>query len=381
MLERKSTLNKKKIFIIILSIGVFSYFCTGLKDEQPAEELEIVAGFGVDSETKGETDTIFIAPSSVYIFEENEKMSSTLRTGIGETPAKTREDRQLISNKQYILGLEKIYLISESVTTAGLTNTIEILFRNSYTNDSGYVAICKKKPAEIFKLKIVGYPSSADYLEGMLKNAKYYNFFSNYYKISDVFLNLDAEGKNVILPYIDEVNKELKITGLCLFKKDKLIGNLNMQDSKALNMLSDTNGKGLVSLILSPAKHLDYYATVKRRVKVYKSGNNYKYVIDLKFTGDIVSNSIYTKLQSNATINNEVQAELEKSIKESCEHFVDKLKHQYKVDALSLGEYAVAKYGRGKSIDWDEVFSNADIEINVKVQIDRSGRGEYYLEK
>jgi Ger(x)C family germination protein len=374
-------LNKRKIFIIILCIGIFSYFCTGLKDEQPAEDLEIVAGVGVDSQGKGETDTIFVAPSSVYIFEEDEKISSSLRTGIGKTPADTREDRQLTSNKQYILGLEKIYLISESMCISGLTNPIEILFRNSNTNDNSYVAICKKKPEEIFKLKIQGYPSSADYLEGMLKNAKSYNFFSTHYKISDIFLDLDDEGKNIIIPSIDEVNNELKITGLCLFKKDKLIGNLDIGDSKALNMLSDTDGKGIVSLILSPDKHLDYYATVKRRVKAYKLGNNYKYSIDLKFVGDIISNSIYNKLQSKATINNEVETALEKSIKEYCQHFIDKLKHQYKVDALSLGEYAVAKYGRGKSIDWDEVFTNADIEINVKAQMDRTGRGEYFLEK
>ncbi len=215
----------------------------------------------------------------------------------------------------------------------------------------------------------------------MLINAKYSNFFSTYYKISDIFLNLDAEGKNILLPAIDEVNKKLKITGLCIFKKDKMIGSLNMLDSKAINMLCDTNGKGIVSLALSPEKHLDYYATVKRKVTVSKQGNHYKYVIDLKFMGDIVSNTIYTKLQSKTTINDEVQTELEKTIKQSCEAIVDKLKHQYKVDALSLGQYAVAKYGRGKSIDWDEVFTNADIEINVKVQLDRTGRGEYSLEK
>jgi len=374
-------LNKKNFFIIILCIGVFSYFCTGLKDEQPAEDLEIVSGFGVDAEGEGETDTVFVAPSSVYTFEEGDKISSSLRTGTGKTPAKTKEDRQLISNKRYILGLEKLYLVHDSVASAGLITAIEVLFRNSYTNDNAYVAVSRKKPAEIFKLKVLGYPSSADYLEGMLKGAKSFNFFSSYYRLSDILLNLDAEGKNIIIPSIDEVNKELKITGLCLFKKDKMIGTLNMEESKTLNMLSDTDGKGLVSLILSPAKHLDYYAKVKRNVKVYKSGNNYKYVIYLKFTGDIESNSIYTKLQSKATINDEIQTELEKTIKESCDRFIDKLKHQYKVDALSLGEYATAKYGRGKSIDWDEVFTNADIEINVKVQIDRTGRGEYFLEK
>lgn len=356
-----------------------------LKGELPAEDLEIVSGFGADIKENGKSDIISVAPSSVYTFEEGEKVVSELRTGISETPAGTREDRQLISNKQYVLGLEKLYLFSESLASKGLIVPIEIFFRNPYTNDNASVAICSSKPEEILKSSVPGYPSSADYIDGMLKNAKLYNFFPSAYKISDIFLNLDTEGKNIIIPFINEptdrVDSKFRIAGLCLFKKGKMIGKLNMQDSKSLNILRKTDGKGLVSLVQKPyTKHLEYYAKVKRKVKVYKIGDRYKYVINLQFKGDIVSNSIYSTLKTKTSTLNEVQANLEKNIKQSCKYIINKLKTQYRVDALDLGQYAAAKYGREKGIDWDDVFTNADIEVNVKVKIDKIGRGGYFLE-
>ncbi|AKA68028.1 Ger(x)C family spore germination protein [Clostridium scatologenes] len=373
-------MNKKKFLVIILLIGVFSYLWVGLKGEQPAEDMEVVIGFGADQEKKGKEIT-YIAPSSIYTFEEGEKVSSSIREGKGITPARTRENRQITSNKRYILGLEKVYIIGEAIADYGIQNTIEIFFRNSYTNDNGYMAVCNGKPKDILKLKIIGYPSSSDYIQGMIKNAKYYNFFSSNYKISDVFLSIAAEGKNVNLPYIDLVNNELKINGLSVFKKYKMVGKLDIDDARILNMLSETDGRGIITVRANSNDYLDYYAKVKRHVNVYKNGDQYKYIIDLKFTGDIVSDTLYGKDEINNKINNEIKKEIEESIKKSSYYLIDKLKKEYKVDSLQLGQYAAAKYGRGKEIDWDEVFTKAEIEVKAKVQIDRRGRGDYLLKK
>lgn len=373
-------MNKKKYLIIIVCIGILSYFWSGLKGEQPAEDSEVVSGFGVDLEKTGK-EMLYIAPSSVYTFEEGERVSSSIRLGEGITPARTRENRQIISNKRYLLGLEKAYIFSDSMVSLGIRNPIEIFFRNYNTNDNGYAVVCNGKPEEILRFKVPGYPSSADYIEGMLKNAKYYGFFSSKYKISDIFLNLASEGRNINLANIDIINNQLKITGLCIFKSDKMIAKLNMEDSKILNMLSDTDGKGIVSYRETPTEYVEYYGKVKRHVSVKKIGNSYKYDIDLKFIGDIVSDTIYANLANNAYVNNEIQTKLEKDIEHSCNSLIKKLKEQYKVDALQLGQYAAAKYGREKEIDWDDVFSKADIKVNVKVKIDRTGRGNYLLKE
>lgn len=371
-------MNKRTYLVIILCFGLFAYFSTGLKGEQPAEDLEVVTGFGGDIEKIQGSQVLYIAPSSVYTFGDGEKISSTIRKGEAFTPGETRENRQLISNKQYILGLEKVYIMGENIATYGLTSSMEVFFRNPYTNDSGYVAVCHGKPEEILKYRVEGYPSSSDYIEGMLKNANRYNFFPSYYKISDIFLSLISEGKNITLPYIDIVNDQLKMTGLSIFKKDKMIGKLNIDDAKIFNMLSETDGKGMVKLQTNPKQYLDYYAKVKRKVKVSKVENNYKFLIDLKFTGDIVSNTLYNDVINNETVNKEIQIKLENTIKRSCEDFIEKMKNQYKVDSLQLGQYAAGKYGRQKGIDWDEAVTKSDIQVNVKVQIDKSGRGDYF---
>lgn len=370
-------MNKKTFIIIIVVLVSSSYFAAGLKNEQQVEEMEVVVGFGANLGKNKSSEIMYIAPSSVYTFEEGERLSSDLKVGKGATPAKTREDRQLLSNKRYILGLERVYLLGEEIAGVGIKNSIEIFFRNSYTNDNGYIAICHGNPEEIFEFKVKGYPSSADYIQGMLKNAKYYNFYSSHYKISDIFLNLDAEGRNINLPYIDIEEGKLKITGLCIFNKDKMIAKLNKDEAKLLNMLNDTDGMGLITFRKSPNEYLDFYGKVKRKVKAYKINNKYKYSVELNFKGDIISDTIYSNDINNAYVNNKIQAELAKAVKDSCQSFIAKGKNQYKVDFLQLGQYAAAKYGRGKGVDWDEVFTEADIEVKVKFQIDRKGRGNY----
>jgi hypothetical protein len=51
------------------------------------------------------------------------------------------------------------------------------------------------------------------------------------------------------------------------------------------------------------------------------------------------------------------------------------MQNDYKVDLINLGQYGAAKFGRHKEKDWNETVSNADIEVKVKV--DKFGRGDY----
>jgi hypothetical protein len=67
---------------------------------------------------------------------------------------------------------------------------------------------------------------------------------------------------------------------------------LAIDDAKIFNILSETDEKGIVTLQINSNQYLDYYAKVKRIVKVSKVDNNYKFLIDLKYTGDIVSQTL-----------------------------------------------------------------------------------------
>jgi hypothetical protein len=68
---------------------------------------------------------------------------------------------------------------------------------------------------------------------------------------------------------------------------------------------------------------------------------------------------------------------MEEKIEKMCYNFLEKMKKDYKVDCLELGRVAAATYGRNTGVDWNEIVSNSDIKVNVKVNIDRYGRGDF----
>ncbi len=366
----------KYILISISCIVIAAFFGSETKGQQPIEELDIVSGLGCDAEKQG-SETKYCIPMSVYVFNNDNIVNSMLKKGDALTIGQTRQTRALADDKQNMLGLEKVYIISEEHATAGMRNLIEILYRNPSLNDTGYVTICRGKSEDLLKYQINGYPSSSDYIEGLIKNSYFYNFFSDEYKITNMFLQVDAEGTNAVLPYIELTKEGIKITGMAVFNKDKMVLKMNMDDARVMNMLRGNSGKGIISVHKGPNDYVDYYATSKRKVTCTKEGDKYKFVINLYLKGDIISNLSYKNISKDSKIDNQFEEDMCQYVKKMCNNFITKMKCEYKVDCLQLGQVAAAKYGRHTGSDWNIIVPNSEIIVNIKVHIDKTGRGDF----
>lgn len=370
-------MEKSKYLLILLCILLFALFSAGLKSNEPVEDVEIITGVGNDMERNNSGVIKYSIPMSVYLFKNDNTIESDTRMGEAYTVPETRENRQLIEDKQNILGLEKLYIFSEEQSRNGLLPCMEILLRNPNINDKGYVVVCKGKAYDILNLRVKGYPSSADYLEGLLKNSIFQNFYSEKNKLSDTYLNILSEGENTAMPYIEIKNGKIAMSGMALFNKDKMTAMLDIKDAKLLNILREDAGQGILTIAKNSEGNFSLYSKVKRKVIASKQDGKYKYIINLKFTGDVIYNQQYKNFLKDANEIKIIESDMEKSIQKSCMQFIKKAQQDYKIDCLSLGKYAAAKYGRHKGINWDEVFSNADIEVKVKVKIERTGRGQF----
>jgi hypothetical protein len=165
---------------------------------------------------------------------------------------------------------------------------------------------------------------------------------------------------------------------MAIFSNDKMVGFVDTQKSKTLNMLKNNNAHGTLSLQKNSKEYIDFNAMVgKRKVKCYKHGDKYSFIIDLKFTGTVINNEMYVGMMEDINKTKEFEKDMEKKIKKECDDFIRVMKSDYKIDCLELGREAAAKYGRQKHIDWNEVISSADIKVNVEVKADLQGRGDY----
>ncbi|MBI6872153.1 Ger(x)C family spore germination protein [Clostridium aciditolerans] len=375
-------MNKKlnnKIFIYLIIVVIFLYAFLGSKGEL-VENLEIPIGIGYDLKTEGENDVTYSTPIAAYLFE-TEEVDSEIMVGKASSIGETRETRQLESSKSFLLGIERIFLFSEQYAEYGIGTAIDILLNNPQINDRAFTLVCKEKAEDILSHKIKGYANSAEFIEGLMKNSKQFNFFPEHQSsLMDVFVRVDAEGRNTLLPYIELKDKNIELTGYAIFKGDKMVLKTNIEEAKIINILKENKVKGILTIQDNSKNYINYYAESKRKVKCYKENDKLKFVIDLSLNGSIINNTLYLNLINDPKVLKKFTKDMEENLKETCENFINnKIKGEYKVDVLDLGRVAAAKYGRGKNIDWNKVIPQSIIEVNVKVKVDTEGRGNYQL--
>jgi len=372
----KVQLNKNYKYLIC-GAALFIYLRVGQGKIENIEEVDIASGIGYGFRKEVSGNGTYVFPINSMIYSELGRNTNTIHTGKAITPGQTRANRQLRNDKKFFIGTEKVYIFEDSTASFGIKGILDILFKNPAVNEDGYCAVCIGNVKDYFNHQVEGYDSPSDYIAGMIKNSSGYNFFGKEYAIRDSYLMVESEGRNLVLPYIELSDKEFKINGAALFKKDKLVTLLDIKDTRIMNMLRENKSTGILTIQRSPEQFINMSAKVKKKVKCVKEGGKYKFEIDLKIQGDIVSNKLYKDLPSKVSVKKELEKDMEKKTKEACEDFLNKMKNQYKVDSLELGRVAAAKYGRGTGVDWNEIVCNSDIKVNVKINVDKVGRGVY----
>lgn len=376
-------MKRNNFLILLLVILASAYFTTGI-EERSAEEAHILAGVGIDIHENISKNITYEVQRAIYVFHEDNTTSSEVLTGSATSLGATRQELHKKSNKIDITGQEKVYVLSDKFAASGLDPLLNIIYKNPMSSNVAFFTVCKGDSLKIIKYNIPGYPSSLDYLEGMVRNAKDYNFFSDNYNAMDVYVRVAAEGRTLVLPYIelkeDPSNvekKELQITGTAFFNKDKMVAKLNMEDTQTMNLLRENNVRGILKIQKEPKKFIEFYATSKRKTTCTNEGGKYNFVINLELKGDIYSNELYENLISDATQKKRFEEDLAQSIEYRCNQFLNKMKNTYKGDLLELGKVAASKYGRRTGADWNEIVQNSNIKVNVKVKVDKQGRGDY----
>jgi Ger(x)C family germination protein len=360
-------------------MGVFIYvFITLGQERLPIEELETINGVGYDIERKGEGTVEYSMPISTNVYKSSGVQVNLLFKEQGQNLGEVIQKRQEKMSKKFVQGQERVVLISEEYARYGLKTLIDDRFRNAETNDMAYMAVCEGKTEDYLKYKVKGYSNASEYIGGLVEACANYSFFSDDYKLIDAYVRIGAEGRSLALPYIEITEEGIQITGMVIFKEDKMLIVTDEKNSKILNLLKNDDVKGVISLQKSPKVYIDFEGkTGTRKVRCYKQGDKYSFNIDLTLTGTIINNEMYADILKDINTKKEFEKDMAKSIEKQCDDFIKTMKSEYKIDCLALGREAAAKYGRQKGIDWNEVVVSGDIKVNVKVKVDLQGRGDY----
>lgn len=364
---------KRKTYI--LSMLLFCLlFLYGCENVQSIENLAVITGFGYDFDNKEKKeDAKFVSAIEFISIKKKDESGSSSFEGKGDTIYNSIENYKTKQGKPFSYGSELVYLISEERAKEGLEDVAYDLIAHPSININAKMLVCKGKCIDYFSLKLDS-GSASEKMADMVEFANEEFFMSNNFTVNDFLCMYYQQGRDLYLPYVEIMENTPVLTGVAVFKNNKFMMKIPIEEAKLINIIRFSGNKGIVNA--HSDDKLKYYGIEsKNKVKVKVSTENKRLKYDIKlqvsddFRIDTLHDEEYTKDQIKF-----LEKKLADQLKKDLDKEIEKVQKVYRIDCFDLSKYALAKYGRDKDYDRPEYFTNAIINVETKVKINSTGR-------
>lgn len=395
---------KKKIMVLIFyMIAIISL--TGCFDANELDELGIslILGFDVVEDKLLITAEVVDPQYSSSSSDTGEGSTVKYVQGIGNTVFEAFRDITLKFDRRIYAAHNKVLIFGEELARSGLITHIDQLFRDREQRESAFMLIAKGARA----YEVMGVNSGletvpANYILDLIKNinnnpksidTNIISYMQHYYHEGHhpIVGVIEKKRKNVIDKTSEDKGSEeyeLSIIGSAIFRKDKLIGYLNGNDTKAVNYLLNNIENGIITFPIFNSSEEKVQSeglpTNVSSVNVIKG----KTKNDIEINGDKVI--LKTKINIRAALgeliaktdvsNEEDIRRLEdacsKTVEVNIESAVKKVQQEYGTDIFGFGiafHHKYPKQWEKIKENWDEIFKDAEFQIEVKTSIIRTG--------
>ncbi len=387
---------KKKITFIIVIASIITSILTGCWDRRELNELGIVAAIGLDKDTK--TGNILLTSQIVRpgALEKkggggNEPPYEIVITS-GTTIFEAIRNTVREFDRRSFFSHVKVIVISEELAREGLNDVIDLITRSHELRKTAWLVISSGSRAQdMLGIKHGIDKIQANYMLGIIKRDK----ISPYVTTSSVMDFIKKMPGEVIQPVTGvfkivnvesippegtqpEKKEGIKLTGTAVFKKDKLIGFLNEEETLGFSILSK-NKKNVPINVPSPLNDKKEICieivNIKSNIKPVIIGNKISFNIEVKVEGNIaeVQDNIDV---SNLEIFDKVNVKFSEFIQNELEIALKKIQGDLKIDTLGFGnslQRKYPKYWNDIKGQWDTIFPTVAYKLTVETRLKRTG--------
>ncbi|WP_053376863.1 Ger(x)C family spore germination protein [Paenibacillus sp. FJAT-27812] len=383
----------KGLFIIGLMILV-----TGCWNRRELNEMSIAVAMGLDEAREGRVLV------SVQVVNPGE-IASKKTSGSGGTPVTTfrAEGNSIFEalrkltlklNRKIYLSHLRMLVIGEELARKGIAEPIDYLSRDHELRTDFAIVIAKNGKAEaMLDILTPQEKIPASKLYSSLEVGE--KAWASTSKVSlDMLINdLENDGKNPALTGIimkgphNEGQKlsNLQLTdtktimvydGFAVFRKDKLVGWLNINDSQGYNYIQ---GKVKSTIIVNSCSggviEVELIRTKTAVKATLTEKGEPKIIVDVHGEGNVGDVSCDINMLDPTTIPR-IERMTEQRIVEIIKGVVDTTQSKYKTDILGFGDTVHRAYPqqwKKWKQDWDSTFMHLTVQVDVHIDIRRIG--------
>lgn len=375
-----------KRFISIVLIIIFALSSTGCsRTKQEIDKLSVALAIGFDltpegkyvfsaqilsTESKPSTSVPKKSPSNVVVF-----------TSSGNTPYDAINHISTTLGKNLFFGHSAYIIVGNRLAENGLSLILDATLRNSDTRPDSPLLLAKGNALDIIKATTADEKIPASAIDNILKFQVSKGYIPKTSRL-DFANSLASKTSAPILGLISlekggNSDNTFVAAGTGVFKRDKLIGYLNKNETRGMqwidgkiqsgNLIVQTPDSGMITFDILKSK-----ATVKPilkndkitiKINIKEEANVVEMTedIDVMKTPDKIKK--LNELQNQA-IKTEVLSALnaaQKKLKADVFHFGSKVHRQY------------PKFWKTAEGDWDNIFPNLNVEVNIDSSVKRPG--------
>jgi spore germination protein KC len=369
---------------------------SGCWDHREISEITVVVGMAVD---KGDDDKYTLTVEGINAKELSDKTASGLSPSVvytltGDTLAELSRKMNIGISKNLIYSHTKVLVISEEVLRDGMIDFLDFLERNREIRDDFNIVTARNvKASDILKITYVTQKSSSLKLHTQLNT-----FFESWggdpnIRLNDIIQAYTSPGKRGVMAAltikgdikkgtsVDNMKKAapdamVVVDSMAVLKNDTLVDFLPLEDTRNYLWITNKLDKTVISVDCSKDKYLGvrvFNTITKTKGRLIKG----RAMINLKVRAEGYIDS--SQCQDDLTQINTFRKFgklTEKEIKKNLEETIKKLQKDYEADIFGFGELVHRQdYKNFKRIEkqWDDYFKDAIVNIDVNVNLRRTG--------
>lgn len=374
-----------RLLAVFLLSMLLMIFLSGCWDEHELHTLFIVTGVALDESDDPEKMNIMlqIAKSQSKSSGSDDTYSQKEYTILLKTKSDTMMEGLMKLNRDssrtLLLNHNQVLLLGSSLAERGIKDHIDLFMRDQDSRMEVLMIVVEGRAEEALSAKPDQNKISGIFLSRVMRDL--YSVSSHYQiRILDFVSRLLEETTSPVVPIvtvIKEGNKEeIKITGMAVFKGDKMISRLSndetlgyiwaMGNVKQCEVVTSTDlGKAVFQIIK---------LNCKRDVTIRKDGG-VGVALSIKATlsiGEISGFSEMTSEELMPYLAKIAQEEIKRKIVNSFE-----TARRLNTDIYGFGTSVYRKYPkewRNMKDYWDEIFPDTELSVQVKVHIPVTGQ-------
>ncbi len=386
----------KKIVAVILTITFSSMILTGCWDRKELNQLGIAMAIGLDKGDDGKIQLTsqIVRPGAMEKQGGGNEPPYELVISSGNSIFEAIRHTVKEFDRRSFFSHIKVIVVGEDFAREGLGDTIDFITRSHELRKTTWLIVASDtKASEILGVKHGLEKIQANYMEGIIKSQKI-DSDSTVTRVIDFVKTMPGEASNPVTGVFSLINvksvpsegtepeerKGLKLSGSAVFKKDKLVGFLDSNDTLGLNILTNKSKKISVSLkSITNKPNTDVVVEIiKTKCSIKPSINNGK----IQFNIAIKAEGNLTEVRDNFDVTNlqifdEINSNFSEFLRYTTDNSIRIIQKNMGTDVIGLGRAFELKYPKNWSkvkTRWnDEIFPNVSYTVTANTHLNRTG--------